>query len=102
MWRRGVDITIAIDSLSGCGVLHGVNRYEVEDDQGHIHRSSRAFGRHRAAVADPANVQKSSTDFKKGSYNKIGIADITVSNDNAFAVKDIKIRCVFTTKSTGR
>ncbi|WP_315835114.1 hypothetical protein [Bradyrhizobium prioriisuperbiae] len=55
-----------------------------------------------AAVADPANVKVVKQVFKKGSYNKIGIADITISNDNAFAVKDIKVRCVFTTKSTGK
>lgn len=40
--------------------------------------------------------------WKKGARNTIGIADITISNDNAFAVKDIKVKCVFTTKSTGK
>jgi hypothetical protein len=40
--------------------------------------------------------------FKKGGYNTAGIADITIANDNDFAVKDLKIRCVFTDRKTGK
>jgi len=55
------------------------------------------------AVADPADAVKVIKQvWKKGGRNNIGIADINISNDNAFAVKDIKIRCVFTVKSTGK
>lgn len=56
-----------------------------------------------AAAADPADAVKVvKQTWKKGGHNKIGITDITISNDNAFAVKDLKIRCVFTTKATGK
>jgi hypothetical protein len=55
------------------------------------------------ATADPADAVKVVQQiWKKGGRNNIGIADITISNDNTFAVKDIKIKCVFTTKSTGK
>jgi hypothetical protein len=54
------------------------------------------------AAADPAAAVKVVKQvWKKGGRNTIGIADITIRNDNAFAVKDIKIKCVFTIKSTG-
>jgi hypothetical protein len=56
-----------------------------------------------AAAADPAAAVKVVKQvWKKGGRKTIGIADITISNDNAFAVKDIKIKCVFTTRSTGK
>jgi hypothetical protein len=56
-----------------------------------------------AAAADPADAVKVvSQVWKKGGHNNIGLADITLHNDNAFAVKDIKLKCVFTTKSTGK
>ncbi len=54
-------------------------------------------------AADPADAIKVVKQiWKKGGHNKIGITDITISNDNAFAVKDLKIRCVFTAKATGK
>ncbi|UTD26294.1 hypothetical protein [Bradyrhizobium sp. WD16] len=40
--------------------------------------------------------------FKKGGYNTAGIADITIANDNDFAVKDLKVRCVFTDRKSGK
>lgn len=40
--------------------------------------------------------------FKKGGYNTAGLADITIANDNDFAVKDLKIRCVFTDRKSGK
>lgn len=56
-----------------------------------------------AAAADPADAVKVIKQvWKKGGHNTAGIADITIGNDNPFAVKDIKIKCVFTTRSTGK
>jgi hypothetical protein len=56
-----------------------------------------------AVAADPADAVKVIKQvWKKGGHNTAGIADITIGNDNPFAVKDIKIRCVFTTRSTGK
>ncbi len=55
------------------------------------------------ATADPGDgVKVVKQVWKKPGRNNIGLADITLANDNAFAVKDIKIKCVFTTVSTGR
>ena len=56
-----------------------------------------------AAAADPVDaIRVVKQVWKKGGRNTIGIADITISNGNAYAVKNIKVRCVFTTKSTGK
>lgn len=58
-----------------------------------------------AAVADPDPadaVKVIKQVWKEPGRNNAGIADITLSNGNAFAVKAIKIKCVFTTKSTGK
>ncbi|MBR1218629.1 hypothetical protein JQ557_11555 [Bradyrhizobium sp. U87765 SZCCT0131] len=56
-----------------------------------------------AAAADPADAVKVIKQvWRKGGHTNVGIADITLGNDNPFAVKDIKIRCVFTTRSTGK
>jgi hypothetical protein len=56
-----------------------------------------------AAVAEPADAVKIvKLIWKKGGHNTVGIADISINNDNPFAVKDIKIKCVFTTRSTGK
>lgn len=55
------------------------------------------------AAADPADAVKITHQvWKRGGHNTIGMTDLTIRNDNAFAVKDIKIKCVFTTKSTGK
>jgi len=56
-----------------------------------------------AAIADPADAVKVTKQvWKKPGRNNAGIADITINNDNPFAVKNIRIRCVFTTASTGK
>jgi hypothetical protein len=56
-----------------------------------------------AAAAEPADAVKVvKTVWKKPGRNNIGIADITLANDNPFAVKNIKIKCVFTTAATGK
>jgi hypothetical protein len=55
-----------------------------------------------AAAADAGDAVKVVKQvWKKPGRNNIGLADITLANDNGFAVKDIKIKCVFTTKSNG-
>ena len=54
------------------------------------------------ALADPAEAIKVVKQvWKQPGRNNIGSADITLNNDNAFAVKNIKIKCVFTIKSSG-
>jgi len=56
-----------------------------------------------AAAADPADAVKVTKQvWKKPGRNNIGIADITINNDNPFAVKNIKIKCVFTTAASGK
>jgi len=56
-----------------------------------------------AAAAEPADAVKVVKEvWKKPGRNNIGIADITIGNDNPFAVKNIKIKCVFTTTATGK
>src|SRR5689334_6230876 len=94
-----------IDTIVGHCVLNSVNRREV----GRMVRASYAailmmvLLAASAAAANPADSLKVVKQaWKKGARNTIGIADITIRNDNAFGVKDIKLRCVFTTKSTGK
>jgi len=58
-----------------------------------------------AAAADPVDAVKVVKEVWKKpgrSANNIGIADITIANDNPYAVKNIKIRCVCTTLATGK
>jgi hypothetical protein len=56
-----------------------------------------------AATAEPADAVKVVKEvWKKPGRNNIGIADITIGNDNPFAVKNIRIKCVFTTTATGK
>lgn len=56
-----------------------------------------------AAAADPADAVKLVKQvWKKPGRNNIGSADLTISNDNPFAVKDIKLKCVFTIEATGK
>lgn len=56
-----------------------------------------------AAAAEPADAVKVVKEvWKKPGRNNIGIADITINNGNPFAVKNIRIRCVFTTVATGK
>ena len=56
-----------------------------------------------AVAADAGDAVKVVKEvWKKPGRNNIGVADITLSNGNDFAVKSIKIKCVFTTKATGK
>jgi hypothetical protein len=56
-----------------------------------------------AVAADPGDAVKVVNQvWKKPGHNNIGIADITLRNDNAFSVRAIKIKCVFTAKATGK
>lgn len=40
--------------------------------------------------------------WRKPASNNIGTADITIANDNDFAVRDIRVRCDYVAKSGGR
>ena len=40
--------------------------------------------------------------WRKPGSNNIGTADITVTNDNDFAVKDIRVKCDYMSKTGGR
>jgi hypothetical protein len=56
-----------------------------------------------AAAADPGdNVRITIQKWRKPGANNAGTADITVTNDNAFAVKDIRVRCDYMAKTGGR
>lgn len=60
-------------------------------------------GLHPADAAESATgIKVVGQVFKEGPSNTAGIADITIANDNDFAVKDLKIRCVFTDRKTGK
>ncbi len=62
-----------------------------------------AVGLSAAVAADQVTgIKVVGQVFKKGGYNTAGIADITIANDNDFAVKDLKIRCVFTDRKSGK
>jgi len=56
-----------------------------------------------AVAAEPVDAVKLTKQvWKKPGRNNIGIAAITINNDNPFAVKNIKIKCKFTTAATGK
>ncbi|MDR3467680.1 MAG: hypothetical protein P4M07_17260 [Xanthobacteraceae bacterium] len=56
-----------------------------------------------AGAAEPADAVKLVKEvWKKPGRNNIGVADLTISNGNPFAVKDVKIKCVFTAAATGK
>lgn len=62
-----------------------------------------ASGVTMASAADPGDkVTVSIEKWRKPGSNNIGTADITVTNDNAFAVKDIRVRCNYVAKDGGR
>lgn len=47
-----------------------------------------------ASAAEPGdNVRVSIDKWRKPGSNNIGTADVTITNDNDFAVKDIRVRC---------
>ncbi|MBN9580289.1 MAG: hypothetical protein J0G37_02095 [Afipia sp.] len=56
-----------------------------------------------ANAADPGdNVKILIQKWRKPGSNNAGTADITVTNDNVFAVKDIRVKCDYTAKTGGR
>lgn len=56
-----------------------------------------------AFAADPGdNVKISIEKWRKPGSNNAGTADITVTNDNDFAVKDIRVKCDYMSKTGGR
>lgn len=62
------------------------------------------FGATGAAfAADPGdNVKIVIEKWRKPGSNNAGTADITVTNDNNFAVKDIRVKCNYMSKTGGR
>ncbi|MES2168425.1 MAG: hypothetical protein V4458_15535 [Pseudomonadota bacterium] len=56
-----------------------------------------------ALAADPGdNVKIKIEKWRKPGSNNAGTADITVTNDNDFAVKDIRVKCDYMSKTGGR
>jgi hypothetical protein len=56
-----------------------------------------------ALAADPGDKVKVTIEkWRKPGSNNAGTADITVTNDNDFAVKDIRVSCDYMAKSGGR
>jgi Zn-dependent alcohol dehydrogenase len=56
-----------------------------------------------AFAAEPGDKVKISIEkWRKPGTNNIGTADITVTNDNDFAVKDIRVKCDYMSKTGGR
>ncbi len=56
-----------------------------------------------AFAADPGdNVKISIEKWRKPGSNNAGTADITVINGNDFAVKDIRVKCNYMSKTGGR
>ncbi|TKT72334.1 hypothetical protein YH63_013370 [Afipia massiliensis] len=56
-----------------------------------------------ATAAEPGDKVKISIEkWRKPGSNNIGTADITVTNDNDFAVKDIRVKCDYMSKTGGR
>ncbi|CAN5252206.1 hypothetical protein BH10PSE10_BH10PSE10_00400 [soil metagenome] len=56
-----------------------------------------------AFAADPGdNVKIAIEKWRKPGTNNAGTADITVTNNNDFAVKDIRVKCNYMSKTGGR
>lgn len=56
-----------------------------------------------AHAAEPGDKVKVSIEkWRKPGTNNAGTADITVTNDNDFAVKDIRVKCDYMSKTGGR
>lgn len=56
-----------------------------------------------AFAADPGDKVKVTIEkWRKPGSNNAGTADITVTNDNDFAVKDIRVKCDYMSKTGGR
>lgn len=56
-----------------------------------------------AAAAEPIdNVTMTINRWREPGSNNIGTADLTLTNKNAFAVGNIKVKCHYVTKDTDR
>lgn len=56
-----------------------------------------------AGAAEPGDKVNVSIDkWRKPGSNNIGTADVTITNGNDFAVKDIRVRCDYMAKDGGR
>ena len=56
-----------------------------------------------AAAAEPGDKVKISIEkWRKPGTNNVGTADITIINDNDFAVKDVRVKCDYMSKTGGR
>ncbi|MES2751944.1 MAG: hypothetical protein V4661_11290 [Pseudomonadota bacterium] len=56
-----------------------------------------------APAAEPGDKVKISIEkWRKPGSNNIGTADITVTNDNDFPVKDIRVKCDYMSKVGGK
>lgn len=56
-----------------------------------------------AHAADPGDKVKVSIEkWRKPGTNNAGTADITITNDNDFAVKDVRVKCDYMSKTGGR
>lgn len=58
---------------------------------------------HSVNAAEPGDkVAVTIERWRKPGSNNIGTADVTISNDNDFAVKDIRVKCDYVAKVGGR
>lgn len=56
-----------------------------------------------ASAAEPGDKVKVTIEkWRKPGSNNAGTADITVTNDNDFAVKDVRVKCDYMSKTGGR
>ena len=56
-----------------------------------------------ASAAEPGDKVKVTIEkWRKPGSNNAGTADITVTNDNDFAVKEIRVKCDYMAKTGGR
>jgi hypothetical protein len=54
---------------------------------------------HSVSAAEPGDkVTLTIERWRKPGSNNIGTADVTITNDNDFAVKDIRVRCEYMSK----
>ena len=61
------------------------------------------LGTSLASAAEPRdNVKINIEKWRKPGTNNVGTADITITNDNDFAVKDVRVKCDYMSKTGGR
>jgi hypothetical protein len=61
------------------------------------------FGGSPVNAAEPGDKVAVTIDkWRRPGSNNIGTADVTISNDNDFAVKDIRVKCDYVAKMGGR